>query len=203
MHTVSADCSESEVVLSAKWWGVVATGIVAYTLVVSLKVLFPSSDELERSDAVVSLAPPTDRLPLAIRLQQKFGTGDLVVSRSAAPDSAESVDVALAVEGVGQCGTSTATSSVTCIDARESTTLGEALAVRDLAEQNDWSSVTVVTSRYHVFRSQFIFNRCMPTGTTVHVAFADTAYGKRRWAYHLVYENVAFLKAVVETSIRC
>lgn len=92
---------------------------------------------------------------------------------------------------------------VFCMTPEESDTLGEALAMRALAEEHGWTSITVVTSRYHAFRAGFVFHRCMPPETEVQVIYTEPSLTIGWWLHHVAYENAAFVKAIIETAGRC
>jgi uncharacterized SAM-binding protein YcdF (DUF218 family) len=62
---------------------------------------------------------------------------------------------------------------VVCFDASPYSTQGEARAVARLARERGWSSIVVVTSRFHVTRARMLFRRCyhgplsvVPVGST-------------------------------------
>lgn len=40
-------------------------------------------------------------------------------------------------------------------------------------------------------------------GDIVNVVFSERDLSAAQWGWHIVYENVAFLKAVFQTSFRC
>jgi len=49
---------------------------------------------------------------------------------------------------------------VLCFDPRPYSTRGEARGLARLAREHGWTTVDVVTSRYHVFRARMILKRC-------------------------------------------
>jgi uncharacterized SAM-binding protein YcdF (DUF218 family) len=48
-----------------------------------------------------------------------------------------------------------------CFRADPFTTRGEAREVARLVEANDWGSIVVVTSSYHVVRARLLYGRCL------------------------------------------
>lgn len=194
-----------------KAWGItlvvatfVACGWVGF---VSLRVLFPAQASGDRSDVVVSLAPSHGRLPAALKLFESGDADNLAISWFESELELEEAtkgkmrSPAAEYCAVGRAGS--ATPGVYCFTPERDNTLGEALAVRDLVQEHNWGSVTVVTSSYHAFRAGFIFGRCMPPGTEVQVVPVPLKMGGKYWARTLAYENVAFVKAIFETARQC
>ena len=63
-----------------------------------------------------------------------------------------------------------------------SSTIDEAVIVRNAAEQRGWKSIVVVTSNYHTRRALYIFKREFPGGIVVSVASApDGDFDPSRW----------------------
>jgi uncharacterized SAM-binding protein YcdF (DUF218 family) len=110
-----------------------------------------------KADAIVVLAGSDRRLPAA---QALFGGGlapTLVVSADRAGTDPRR-DALCKKPPAG----------VVCVHAGPSTTQGEAGAVRELAERNDWSSIILVTSRYQMYRAGLIFRRCVNAKISQH-----------------------------------
>lgn len=61
----------------------------------------------------------------------------------------------------------------------------------------------MVTSEYHAFRTRLIFDRCIEPNVDVNVVFADTQMSPLDWLSHIVYEQVAYIKALLETTVGC
>lgn len=179
----------------------VIVGLI-WIIYATTRILFPGQGDTVSADAVVSLAPSSDRLPLALERYEDGAGGALAVSTSARAQStdvsageSESLEYRLCAESLDP--------SIQCFVAAPSTTLGEALAVRDLAAEHSWQSVTVVTSKYHAFRTDFIFKQCLGTEIKVNVVYAESELGKRDWFFHIAYENAALVKAFFETKAHC
>jgi uncharacterized SAM-binding protein YcdF (DUF218 family) len=63
-------------------------------------------------------------------------------------------------EGNRLCAGRRAPASVVCFYPRPSDTRGEAEAFSRLAQERGWTSVVVVSSRYHIARARILFERC-------------------------------------------
>lgn len=185
--------------------GVVTTALLAgWVLFASINIVSPSQGELQsRSDAVVSLAPQAHRLPLAEQLVEGGNANTLVISyfpgdvpignAGAAGSRAPVVDFC---EPAGR-------EDILCLTPEQNATIGEAYAVRGIAQEESLDSLTVVTDQYHVFRSRFIFEQCLDDNVDVNVVFFERDLSVARWGWHIAYENVGFLKAVFQTTFGC
>ena len=169
---------------------------------VTFRVLVPTNSEQPHTDAVVSLAPGQYRLPTALGIYRSGAADELLVSWFPEDFTADALKYPEARLIYEVC-TGSAGVQALCFTPTPNTTLGEALAVRALAEDHGWRSVTVVTSSHHAFRAGFIFERCLPAETRVHVAAAPVQFTFDTWLYLVAYENAAFLKALVETAAEC
>jgi uncharacterized SAM-binding protein YcdF (DUF218 family) len=110
-----------------------------------------------KADAIVVLAGSDRRLPAA---QALFGGGlasTLVVSADRSGHDKRRVKLCR-----------NPPDGVICIHAGPFSTVGEAAAVRELAQRNDWSSIILVSSRSHMFRAGRIFRRCLDARITEH-----------------------------------
>ena len=169
---------------------------------VTFRVLVPTTSEQPHTDAVVSLAPGHYRLPTALGIYRSGAADELLVSwfpEEFTADALEHPEARLIYE---VC-TGSAGVQALCFTPTPNTTLGEALAVRALAEDHDWRSVTVVTSSYHVFRAGFIFERCLPPGIKVNLVSVPVELPANAWEQRIFHENLGFLKALVETTAKC
>ena len=120
----------------------------------------PHVDAPRRSDAVIVLGPPDPtRVAYAEDLVYNQHVADTVVFST--PD-AQPFDPPAMVEYY------TARSfcapredvEVMCFKPDPSTTQGEAMKLRELAQQRGWDTVTAVTFTQHVSRSRMILERC-------------------------------------------
>jgi len=110
-----------------------------------------------QADAIVVLAGSDSRLPAAEAL---FGGGlapNLVVS--AGKSGRDKQRVALCKKPPD---------GVVCVHPGPVSTLGEARAVAELVQRNDWDSIILVTSRYQLFRADRIFERCVDASIVEH-----------------------------------
>jgi uncharacterized SAM-binding protein YcdF (DUF218 family) len=109
-------------------------------------------DRPARADAVVVLAGSRFRLPVGIRLVREGYAPLLVVSRSHTG----------ALERRVCAGRLRL--RVLCVDAKPSSTGGEARAIGRLARSRRWRRIDVVTSQFHVFRARMLIRRCYHGG---------------------------------------
>ena len=185
--------------------GITATLVIGWLLFVTLNVLYPSQGDLESpSDAVVSLSPQHYRLPLAEEIWSNTGTNTLVISyvepglgpfeRYTPPHLPEAV--------IEYCQTEPR-DDVVCLPPVEISTIGEAFSVNDLAAEQSWDSITVVTSQWHTFRTLFLFNQCIDDDVDVNIVYPESQMSAEQWGWYIAYENAAFIKALYEGTFRC
>ncbi len=130
---------------------VLAAGLVVVLVavfgVLTVKVEHPRYDALGPADAVVVLGQPDSQaLDLAQSLVDQGISSKLVLlSPWGEPP---------------QCADPPAGVTVTCVVPDPKTTQGDARAIRDLAEQNGWHSLVVVTWATHVTRSRRLIEAC-------------------------------------------
>lgn len=173
---------------------------LVWILIVSSMVLMPIPGAVRHTDAVVSLAPGHNRLPAALEHQQSGLAENLVVSWVPDSISSSAIEPEYGWLENQKCRTTTA-SFVFCPTPEINSTYGEALSVGRLSLEQDWNSVLIVTSRYHVFRTRYIFERTLPSNIDVEVVAAPTELSIKRWIYHIAYENAAFIKATFQIWI--
>jgi uncharacterized SAM-binding protein YcdF (DUF218 family) len=90
---------------------------------------------------------------------------------------------------------------VICRPPVPSTTRGEALMTRVLAEQRGWRSVMIVSWRYHLPRARRIFDQCYATnGRTVIARDVPRSYpfSVAAWQFVYLYQFGGFVKAEVQ-----
>jgi uncharacterized SAM-binding protein YcdF (DUF218 family) len=154
-------------------------------LAIALFVLHPE-DEPGRADAVVVLAGSKHRLPAAERLVRSGTAPTLVLSRD--PHGRNPP-----VELRCRQGRTPEGDPVVCFVAAPYSTRGEARALAALARERDWESVVVVTSRFHLFRSQLLVERCFAGDARMASAPVDWW----RWPQALLGETVKLGHALV------
>lgn len=178
--------------------------MAAWVVFVSVQIVSPSQGDVHsHSDAVVSLAPQAHRLPLAEQLVGEEVADTLVisyfpddVSRGGSGAADDPVPVSNYCESGGREG-------IKCFTPEEAATIGEVYSISEMVAAESWDSLTVVTDDYHAFRTRFIFDQCLGDEVDVNVVFSDRDLNVAQWGYHLVYENAAFLKAALQTAVRC
>ena len=125
---------------------------VVYLALVATGALLIVSDPVQRVDAVVVLSGGAgDRLALAVEMHAEGYAPFLVIT-----DTSSGMNNRMVREAV-RGGFPRERIFVT--DLQVESTYDEALAVRDLALQQNWTSLMVVTDPYHTFRTRLIFNR--------------------------------------------
>ena len=85
--------------------------------------------------------------------------------------------------------------TVTCVPPQPSTTRGEALFTRDLAAKHGWTSVLVISWRYHLPRARYIFSRYFDGEIVMRPVPRDYNFSVPHWGYIYLYQTVAFVKA--------
>jgi len=184
--------------------GLAAALLAGWVLFASINIVSPSQGELQfRSDAVVSLAPQTYRLPVAEQLVEDGAADMLVISYfpgDVSGGGSGAVDDRVPVSSYCEAG---GREGVLCFTAEDATTIGEAYSIADIVAAESWDALTVVTSEYHAFRTRFIFDQCLGDDVEVNVVFAERDLSVAQWGFHIVYENAALLKAALQTTLRC
>ena len=183
--------------------GILGLGILLWFIAITPQVVSPEQDDPNITDsAIISLAPQYNRLPYAQHLSQNDNAGPLVLSYFDHDEVRGPTPVAATIPVTEYCEPPQ-DSSVICFTPEKVSTLGEALEIRELARQYEWTAITVVTSEYHVHRTRYIFEQCLTPAVDVAVLSEPADMNPARWAWHIVYENFALLKAIVETNGYC
>ncbi|MDQ0865767.1 YdcF family protein [Arthrobacter globiformis] len=158
--------------------------VIAYQLFVNVDPLV-----LHRTDAVIMLGGAgAERLPLARQTQQDLGIPVLVLSHTDTPGNAAADDV---------CNSTTFPSrSLICFHPDGYDTRGEAQKIADLVTQNGWTSITVVTSSYHVARAERLLEQC--TTAEVQMVASHPGFLPSEWLQRFVLESVG----LVDVSLR-
>jgi len=168
--------------LSRAWrraFAVVAAVIVALSVLTARLLVWPAQGMPARVSAIVMLAGPGDRLPVALRLAREHRAPVLVVSRG--------------WRGYGgPCPPPVAGVKLMCFNPDPGTTRGEAEALGMLAKQYRWSSVVLVTTRPQDTRARVMAERCF--GGSTYVVTAPLPLSS--WPYQIVYGWGALVKAL-------
>jgi uncharacterized SAM-binding protein YcdF (DUF218 family) len=167
---------------SPLWRRVLATVVavvVAFGLVTARILVWPAQGSPARVSAVVMLAGPGDRLPVALELARQHRAPVLVVSQG--------------WQGYGgPCPAPVPGVKLICFEPDPGTTRGEAEALGRLAKQYRWSSVVLVTTRTQDTRARIIAGRCFAGSTYVVTAPLPLS----SWLYEIAYGWGALFKAL-------
>ena len=157
-----------------------AAVIVAFGLVTARLLVWPAQGMPTRVSAIVMLAGPGDRLPVALELAREHRAPMLVVSRGWGGYG-------------GPCPSPVSGVKLICFDPDPGTTRGEAEALGRMARQFGWRSVVLVTTRTQDTRARLMAGRCF--GGSVFAVTAPLPVSS--WPYEIVYGWGALLKALV------
>lgn len=168
---------------SSRWrrraFAAMATVIVVFCLITARLFVWPAQGMSAHVSAIVMLAGPGDRLPVALRLAREHRAPVLVVSRGQ--------------HGYGgPCPPKPSGVELICFDPDPGNTRGEAEYVGLLARRHHWNSVVVVTTRAQDTRARILMQRC--SAGSVYVVTAPLAAGD--WPYQIAYEWGALFKAL-------
>ena len=168
--------------LSRVWRRVFAalvTVAVAFSLVTARLLVWPAQGMPTRVSAIVLLAGPGNRLPVALQLAREHRASVLVVSQG--------------WEGYGgSCPPAMPGVKVICFDPNPGTTRGEAEFTAKLANRYDWRSVVLVTIPTQDTRARIVMRRCF--GGSIYVATASLRWDD--WPYQIAYGWGALFKAL-------
>ncbi len=174
-HHTAADGRRRRRVFAA-----LAAVIVAFGLVTARLLVWPALGMPARVSAIVMLAGPGNRLPVALELAREHRAPVLVVSRG--------------WQGYGgPCPAPVPGVKLICFDPDPGTTRGEAEALGKMARQFGWRSVVLVTTRPQDTRARVMAERCFGGSTYVVTA----AFPATSWPYQIVYGWGALFKALV------
>jgi uncharacterized SAM-binding protein YcdF (DUF218 family) len=168
--------------LALRVLAVLAAAFVAASVLMFVWAPFASTHP-RRVNAIVVLAGSKARLPVALRLWREHRGRWLLVSR----DPLDKARARLCEHPPRY---------VVCFHAEPYSTRGEARWVTAFARHEDWRSLAIVSSRYHLFRVRLLFRRC--TNDRVDLVPAPVAW--YLWPYDVVAEWAKL--AVAETLRR-
>jgi hypothetical protein len=157
-----------------------AAFVVLFCAVTARLLVWPAQGMPARVSAIVMLAGPGDRLPVALELAREHRAPVLVVSRG--------------WQGyAGPCPPPIRGVKLICFDPNPGTTQGEAEALGRLARQFNWNSVVLVTTTTQDTRARIMAERCF--GGSTYVVTAPLPVSS--WPYQIAYGWGALLKALV------
>jgi hypothetical protein len=167
-----------------------AVGAVLLWLILALQ-LFVNVEPLNvhRTDAIIMLGGAgSERLPVAQRVQGELDIPVLVLSHTDTQGNAAADDA---------CNTAAFPSaSLICLRPDGLDTRGEAEAISRLVELNGWTSVTVVTSSYHVARARRLIEQCTTAEVQMISSRPELSWGQ--WLRRLVIET----GGLIDVSLR-
>lgn len=169
--------------LSRRWRVVLTAALVlflAFVVATGELLVWPAQGMPGQVSAIVMLAGPGDRMPVALDLADSRRAPLLVVSQGYNGYS-------------GPCPPKPSGVTLICFDPDPPTTRGEAEYVGRLARQYHWTSVVVVASRPQATRARLLVQRCF--AGQVYIATGPLA--PNTWPYQLAYGWGALLKALV------
>jgi uncharacterized SAM-binding protein YcdF (DUF218 family) len=154
--------------------------IAAFGLMTARLFVWPATGMPARVDAIVMLAGPGDRMPVALRLAREHRAPVLVISQGQ--------------HGYGgPCPPATPSVKLICFDPNPGNTRGEAEFAGQLAKKYHWNSMVLVTTRAQDTRARILVGRCF--GGQVYVVTGSLPLGS--WPYQVAYEWGALFKALV------
>ncbi|SEH90997.1 Uncharacterized SAM-binding protein YcdF, DUF218 family [Mycolicibacterium rutilum] len=168
--------------------------IVLIDLTVAGFVLFTNAagDELQKADAILVLAGEHDgREEHGIALARAGWAGTVVLSNPYPADDDVMSRVCDGERGV----------EVICVRPDLLTTRGEAIAMRELADERSWETIIVVTWRYHLPRARFVFRQCYSghADDTVMTAVPRSYdFSVPEWELTYAYQFAGFAKAAIQ-----
>lgn len=186
--------------------------LVSWFVYATVNILSPAQgDRHTPRDAVVSLAPQTHRLAAAQQLVRD-GIGDILVISyfdhdplnylAHDPLNLRSGEAAEAPPLQNYCETLQEYRTV-CFTPEENATIGEAYAIAQLAQDQTWESLIIVTDPTHAFRTRFIFDQCLGDDLDITVVVSDRDLEPSDRLWRATYENAAMVKAMWETLWHC
>jgi len=129
---------------------------IAFVLVAAMSVasvplfILYEDDRLTMADAVIVLAGQEERLPVALEIFERGVAPTLVISDGLDPRWT-------AANRLCRFGDPR---RIVCVRPDPYSTRGEARFVARLARERGWNSLVIVSSRFHLFRSRRLFERC-------------------------------------------
>jgi uncharacterized SAM-binding protein YcdF (DUF218 family) len=168
---------------SRRWRRILAAAaalVVALGVVSARLFIWPAEGMPARVSAIVMLAGPGDRLPVALRLAREHRASALVVSRGWLGYG-------------GPCPAPVPGVKLICFDPNPGNTRGEAEFVGRLAQRYGWRSVVLVTTPEQDTRARVRMGRCF--GGSIYVLTAPLPLSNV--PYQVAYEWGALFKSLV------
>ena len=154
---------------------VVALGVITARLLV-----WPAQGAPANVNAIVMLAGPGNRLPVALQLAREHLAPVLVISRG--------------WQGYGgPCPAAISGVKLICFDPDPGDTRGEAEFTGRLAQRYHWKSIVVVATMAQDTRARILVRRCF--SGSLYVITASVPWDN--WPYQIAYGWAALVKALV------
>lgn len=154
--------------------------IVVFSAATARLFIWPAQGMPARVSAIVMLAGPGARLPVALQLAQEHRAPMLVVSQG--------------WHGYGgPCPPVMSGVKLICFDPNPGDTRGEAEFTAQLAKRYNWRSVVLVTTRGQDTRARIQFYRCF--SDPIYVITASLPWSD--WPYQIAYGWAALFKALL------
>ncbi len=154
--------------------------VVALGLITARLFVWPAQGMPARVSAIVMLAGPGNRLPVALQLAREHRAPVLVISQGQHGYGGPCPSVAPGVKLI-------------CFEPNPGDTRGEAEFVGRLAEKYRWSSVVLVTTQTQDTRARIVVGRCF--SGSIYVVTGSLPLGN--WPYEIAYGWGALFKALV------
>jgi uncharacterized SAM-binding protein YcdF (DUF218 family) len=156
--------------------------VIVFVAVTARIMIWPAAGMPARVDAIVMMAGPGDRLPVALHLAEEHRAPVLVVSQGHLGYG-------------GPCPAATAAPGVRiiCFDPNPADTRGEAEHTAALARQYGWRSVVLVTTPEQDTRARIILGRFY--GGQIYVVTAPQPW--TQLPYQVAYGWASLVKALV------
>lgn len=149
------------------------------------------SDPLRKVDAIVVLGGEHDgREDYGLRLAREGYARTVLIS-----DPYNDVAGRALMKRV--CSSSTDSIEVICFSPDPSTTQGEAMFTQRMAEERHWKSVIVISWRYHLFRSRYIFGQCFDGAVVMRSVPRQYSTSPAFWIYQFAYQYGGLVKAAI------
>ena len=147
-------------------------------------------DTLQRADAIIVLGGAHDgREDYGLRLAREGWASTVVISNPYGPDDPVMRRVCHDTSDI----------EVICRRPEPSTTRGEALFTRQLADARSWSKVIVVSWRYHLPRARLVFRQCFSDrpGAAIMTPVPQLfPYSALEWEFVYAYQFGGLAKAI-------
>lgn len=174
--------------------------ILVLWLIVAFQLFYNvHTPPLKRTDAVVMLGGASkERLLEAMMLRAELDAPYLVLSHTDTPGNASADDYC------DRHSNRAIYPDIICFTPEPLNTRGEVDAIGLIATENEWSSIVVVTSKYHVARSERLLNQCTPSN--VQMVGTDPQFSPLQWLRRFAIETggllTVFLSPECDSPIR-